>query len=589
MYGHRRLSSALRTPTTAEILIFAVVGFMIYGVIATAQRWTGELRPTVEIDLSLNSLPVYTVYSLFRGLIAYAISLSFTFVIGYLAARNRIAERIILPLLDIGQSIPVLGFLPGLVLGLIAIFPNTNIGLELACILMIFTGQVWNLTFAFYASLKAVPTQLREMGEIVGMSRLRRVFSVDLPFASTALAWNSLISMAGGWFFLTICESFTLGDREFHLPGLGSYMAIAIEQGNRSAIISGLLAMLLVILVMDFLIWRPIIAWTGRFREERSAGDPAEIPFVSLLLKESRFVQAVASFLMENFRRFRAWRSEKKRNLTEQEEAEVQVPLSKRWARWWKRRPVLKGAVQVLLSLGLAVFAFWVVGRLYTMMAPLLWSDWALILKGTVLTFVRVFLALILATAWTLPVGIAIGLSPKLTRIFQPIIQAAASFPAPMLYPIVLTVFLWLGVGLAWSSVFLMLLGMQWYILFNVLAGAVGISAEHRQNFQLMGVSTRDKWWALYIPSVFPSLITGWVAAAGGAWNASIVAEFLHFKGESLSTLGLGSIISQATIQGNYPLLCASLLVMIVSVVGFNRLVWHRLFQLSESRYRFER
>ena len=588
MYGQRGLSSALRGPTTAEILVLAVVGFLIYGVIATAQRWTAELSPSITIDLSLRALPTYAVYSLFRAFIAYGVSLAFTLVVGYAAAKNKIAERIILPLLDIGQSIPVLGFLPGLVLSLTYLFPHTNTGLELACILAVFTGQVWNLTFAFYASVKAVPTQIQEMSEIAGMSRMRRLFSIELPYSATGLAWNSLMSMAGGWFFITVSESFTFGDKDFHLPGLGSYMAIAMEKGDQVAIIAGVSAMLFLILSLDFLLWRPIIAWTGRFQADQGSTTDTDIPFVSLLLKESRVVKALVNFVSETFKEVRAKMSERRAGEIERQKT-PKADRSRRLKRWWKKSPAARRASQVLLSLALGIFAFYVIGQLYTLIAPLRWPSWRLVLEGTLATSLRVFFGLVLATIWTVPVGIAIGLSPRATKILQPIVQLAASFPAPMLYPIILTFFGWMSIGLTFSSLFLMMFGIQWYILFNVLSGAMGISSDYRQNFRLLNLGRREHWLGLYIPSVFPSLVTGWVTAAGGAWNASIISEAVRYRGENLNTLGLGSVISQATAKGDYPLLCASLLVMVVTVVGLNRLVWKRLYHLAETRYRFDR
>jgi NitT/TauT family transport system permease protein len=566
-----------------DFVVFGLLAFVIYGTMATAQRWNGQLRPDLEIDIRLRALPLYAVYSLFRGIIAYLVSLSFTLIIGYAAAKSKICERFILPLLDIGQSVPVLGFLPGLVLGLITLFPRTNVGLELACILMIFTGQVWNMTFSYYASLKAIPKQLYEMVDVVGLRRRQRLVHVELPFAATGLAWNSLMSMAGGWFFLTICESFTLGDKNFRLPGLGSYMATAIERGNGHAMVLGTVAMIVVIVLMDFFVWRPIISWTGRFRLEEQQNQSLRLPFISLLLRESEMVHN----MIELVKRWRQrWR-----------ESRLAKPLVQRTTSVVKRVPRkiqarnrwLKRAGE-LAAYGLAGIAgFWIMVRLFGLMGQLPTADWWIIVKSTLLTLFRVMGAIIIGTLWCVPAAIGIGLSPRLTQFFQPIIQVLASFPAPMLYPIAIFVIQKLGLGLGFGSCLLMLLGVQWYIMFNALAGATGISTELREAFGLMKVSGKLRWIILYLPSIFPSLVTGWVTAAGGAWNASIVSEYVQYKGETLSTVGIGALISHATSTANYPLLSACLFVMIVTVVLFNRTVWRRFYYLAEHRFRFER
>lgn len=575
-----------------DLLVVALIGLILYGMIATAQRWDSAFQPEVTIDLSLASLPLYSLYSLFRALIAYFMSLGFTLSFGYLAAKNRFAERLIIPMLDIGQSIPVLGFLPGLVLGLVALFPRTNVGLELACVIMIFTGQVWNMTFSYISSLKAVPDQLHEMASNVGLGRLRRLLRIELPCAATGLAWNSLMSMAGGWFFLTVCESFTLGSRDFRVPGLGSYMALAIERGNRPAMIAGVSAMVIMILFMDFVVWRPIIAWTAKFRLSESRDEFTDIPFMSMLLKGSPFFQKIIDAWMGLLGR-----------LSRDRETEVASTARLRLDAFVARNPggKRKRILQLLKLfdsskflqgwvLGLLFAAlFFISGKVFRLIEPLRWVDWREIIVGTGFTFIRVIFALLVASIWAVPAGIWIGLSPRWTRIFQPLIQLGASFPAPMLYPLALVVFTAFGMGLGFSSSLLMLLGVQWYVLFNVLAGAIGISQDLRESFRLIGISRRTAWLKLYLPSVFPSLVTGWVTAAGGAWNASIVSEYIQFRGSTLKTRGLGALISEATASGNFPLLAACLIAMIVAVVTINRAVWGQAYRLAETRFRFER
>lgn len=564
--------------TLYDFVAITCIAFLLYGVVATAKRWSGVLTPSEPISLSFNKLPLYAVYSLFRNFAAYFVSFAFAIVTGYIAAKNKTAEKIILPLLDIGQSIPVLGFLPGLVLGLIGLFPNSNFGLEVACILMIATSQTWNMCFSFHASLKGVPESIQEMSTIAGLSRPQRLFKIELPYAATGLAWNSLVSMAGGWFFLTVCEAFTLENRNFRLPGLGSYMATAIEQGNRGAMGAGIAAMFVVIVLLDFLVWRPIVAWTAKFKaDDENTEGGEEIPFMSLLLKESPVVQEILNFfkglfshlgLMTLFRR----------------------PHIPRYARIQFERFSRKGftAVKILLATLFFIFAFSVIGKLYVLLSTLTIREGKLIIVGSLYSFLRVFSSVAIASLWTIPVGILTGLSPRLTRILQPIIQVAASFPAPMIFPLVLVVLSYFGVRMGIGASLLMLVAVQWYMLFNVLAGSIGISHQLRDSFRLMGVSKKDTWLKLYLPSIFPSLVTGWITATGSAWNASIVSEYMEVNNKIEYTLGLGSLISNATAHANYDVLGASLLMMVMIVVATNRLLWQPLLQISETRFQME-
>ncbi len=588
-YGSAVISTSVNRPIfrafhLVDLIVVGMLAFLIYGSVVTAQRWSGELQPNISIELSFAALPQYGIYSLFRASLAYVLSLVFSLVFGYLAARYRRAEQIILPLLDIGQSIPVIGFLPGLVLGLMSLFSEHNLGLELACILMIFTGQVWNLAFSFYSSMKGVPKNFHEMSANVSLSWWQKFVLVELPFSASGLAWNSLMSMAGGWFFLTICEAFTLGGKEFRLPGLGSYMAVAIEQGDVRAMLGGFAAMIVLILGMDFVIWRPIIAWTRRFRLDESPETYQEIPFMQLLLQESKIVRIVDHLLKYVwYPRFHGRQKKRKRSYIGSFVQKISDKIDE--VEWLDHFQVF-GRLFLLAGI---IFVLWVSSKIFNYIEGITIDEGILIVKSTGLTLIRVLGCLLVSTVWTVPFGLWVGLSAERTRIFQPLIQLAASFPAPMLYPLVLTVLNFLGIGLGFGSGVLMLLGVQWYVLFNVLAGATMISRELRETFLLVGLSKTDTWKNLYIPSILPNLVTGLVTAAGGAWNASIVAEYLHYKNQVQSTMGLGALISEATAQGNYSLLAGSLVAMMVVVVGFNRLVWHRIYDWVDRRFRFER
>jgi NitT/TauT family transport system permease protein len=574
----------LRTFHFVDLVVIGLLAFLIYGSVVTAQRWSGELQPNISIDLSFSALPLYGIYSLFRASLAYGFSLLFSLVMGYLAARYRRAEQMILPMLDIGQSIPVTGFLPGLVLGLMSVFSKSNLGLELACILMIFTGQVWNLTFSFYSSMKTVPKNFHEMSANVSLSWWQKFVLVELPFSASGLAWNSLMSMAGGWFFLTICEAFTLGGKQFRLPGLGSYMAVAIEQNDNRAMVGGFVAMIILILSMDFVIWRPIIAWTRRFRLDEAPEDFQDIPFMQLLLQESKIVRLVNHFIRDiELPKWRFLAKRRRRSL-----------LSVWWQNLSNRIDEIEwldhfqvfGRLFMLVAI---LFVLWASSKIFNFIEGLTVAEVILILKSASLTLLRVFGCLVVSTLWTVPFGLWVGLSPERTRFFQPLIQLAASFPTPMIYPLVMVVLQFLGIGLGFGSAVLMLLGVQWYVLFNVLAGATMISRELQETFKLVGLSKADTWKNLYIPSILPNLVTGLVTASGGAWNASIVAEYVHHNNRIDTTMGLGALISESTAQGNYSLLAGSLVAMMAIVVSLNRIVWHQAFEWVDRRFRFER
>ena len=565
-----------------DAMVSGILVLIIYGTISMAQRWTSGLQIDVPIDLGSRSLLLYSLLSLNRAMIAYVLSLIFTLVFGYWAGKSKTAERSILPLLDIGQSIPVLGFLPGLVLGLISVFPRSNTGIELACILMIFTGQVWNMAFSFYASVKAVPTQFHELSANIMLSPMQKLKDVELPYSASGLAWNSLMSMAGGWFFLTVCEAFTLGDKQFRLPGLGSYMAVAIEKGDKMGMIKGVTAMIIVIVAVDFVLWRPIIAWTRKFRLDEQSEESQDIPFMQLLYEDSR-ISRILNYLGHYF-----WYAFG--GISQRVSDSFRGKLPKRKTKIF---PLLveifdkiPNFVWMLFFIPIVII---IIGRLYLLLEPLKLPMVIQIISATLRTLVRVIFALGVSVVWTVPFAIWVGMSPKLTKFFQPLVQIAASFPAPMLYPLVLGILATWKIDIGYSSAVLMLLGVQWYVLFNVLAGATTISKELIDMYNLIGVSRLDAWKTLYIPSILPNLVTGVVTAVGGAWNASIVAEYMQYEGKTLAANGLGSLISEATAKGNYPMLGGGLVAMVVVVVALNNFVWRPLYAVVGRRYRFER
>ncbi len=548
-----------------DVALLAALVAAAFGLVRVAREWTGGYREAVEIDLSLLALPRYALLSLSRGLVAYALSLAFTLGYGYWAAKDRVAERVLVPLLDILQSVPVLGFMPAVVLALVAAFPRTNVGLELAAVVMIFTGQVWNMTFSYYHALRSIPRDMGEVGALYAFGPWLRLRWIELPSATIGLVWNSMMSMAGGWFFLMVSEAFVLGAHDFRLPGLGAYMSVAAARGDRVAMAGGVAAMAAMVVLLDQLLWRPVVVWAQKFRMEESGQAEPMRSWFHDVLRHSRLA---------------AW-------------------LGRRHDRGFARpRPVRHAPARasgagrlasvILLAALLALLAWGAVSMMH-LLAAVGWTDVVHVAAAAGLTLVRVLAAVALGTLWTVPAGIAIGLSPRLSRTLQPVVQVVASFPAPMLFPAVVLALRAAGVSLGVGSVVLMLLGTQWYVLFNVIAGATAIPADLREVASAFGFSRWQRFRRLYLPAVFTYLVTGWVTAAGGAWNASIVSEYVSTGGQVLAAHGLGSTISLAAAEGDFPRLGAAVSVMALLVVAFNRLVWRRLHALGEERFTLSR
>ncbi len=552
-----------------DFVVIIALGGILFGVIDLAHYWTGEeSRPAIEISLAPAALVQYTFFSLFRGLFAYAISLGFTLFYGYWAAKDKLAARILIPLLDILQSIPVLGFMPGLVLALVALFPHSNLGLELAAIIMIFTGQAWNMTFSFYQSLRSVPHDLNEVATVYHFNWWERLRHTEIPFATVGLVWNSMMSMAGGWFFLMINESFVLGNKDFKLPGIGSYMSVAVAKGNVPAMIWAVFAMILMIVLLDQFLWRPVVVWSQKFRVE-----------------EGGYQEAMSSWLLNLFQNSRILRKIK-RMIKGQAVSEYKIASPKTFSAYRIQIPAIftKSLSTILFTLLLGVLSLGAL-RLVRLIWGVPYHEWLKIVSFAFLTLSRVLTATALGTLWAVPAGLAIGLSPRLSRIFQPIVQVAASFPAPMLFPAAIALLKIMGIPLNWGSIVLMLLGTQWYILFNVIAGSMAIPADLKEAARSYSIKGWQRFTRIYLPAIFPYLVTGWVTAAGGAWNTSIVSEYVTFKGQVLTAWGLGAFISQAAEKANFSNLAAGIMVMSTVVIIFNRTVWHSCYQLAERRF----
>ncbi len=541
-----------------------------------ASLWTAPLAMHVEIDLSPSALPGYALASVIRMTAAYVLSMAFSLIYGRLTASGPWAERLLLPVLDILQSIPILSFMPGVVLALVALFPRNNVGLELAAIVLIFTSQAWNLAFSFYQSMRTIPNELREAATIARLGSWRRFTKLELPFATIGLVWNSMISWAGGWFFLMAAEQFTLGDKDFRLPGLGSFLKTAADAGDVFALVLGLAMLIAIIVILDQLLWRPLVAWSEKFRFEQTESGEVATSAVLTALRRSRLLEwleergtpALAD-AFEQLTRFARRPRAPSGSIKTQQQGRARV-----------------GQVVVLVVLaGGAVWGIIAIARLLAGLTP---DDWGSLPGAAGATLVRTFAALLIGTLWTVPLGVRIGLNPRLARRAQPLVQMAASIPATALFPVLLLVFLGLPGGLNVAAVALMLLGTQWYLLFNVIAGAQSIPSDLREAAVIYHVSGWRRWRTLILPAIFPYLITGLITATGGAWNASIVSEYVTFGNQTFQTVGLGSLIADAANGANFARLAAGTLAMAFLVLTINRFLWRRLYKTAEQRFHLD-
>jgi NitT/TauT family transport system permease protein len=566
-----RLSTKASSLLTDLPVAFAGLA-LFYGLLSLAHYWGAPLNTRTQIDLHAKALPMYAMFSVARIAAAYAFSLLLSLLYGYVAAHSAKAERLMIPLLDTLQSIPVLCFLPGVMISMVALFPTKQFGLELGSILLIFTGQVWNMAFSVYSSLKNIPREMLEAAQLYRLSRWQRFIQLELPHTAIGLIWNSMMSVAGAWFSLMVCEMFVLGDRDLRLPGLGSYLQSASNAGATRSIVWGLLVMVAVIVLIDQIVWRPIIAWSEKFKFEQL--EASEIPSSPVLafLRRSKLLSRAARVSIEPAR-------EALTLYFARAHAEPRPYPHKGGLAKWSARVLL------LLTLAGVLYA---IGEMSLTLTNLSRAELHDIFWGAGATFLRIELTLALSALWTIPAGVFIGLKPKLAAIAQPLAQIAASVPAPALFPIVLLLLIRIGGGLGIASIVLLLLGTQWYILFNVIAGASAIPADLKEVCEVFHLSKAQRWRKLLLPAIFPYLITGFVTASGGAWNASIIAEYFRFRGRTLSITGLGAVISRATDAGNFPVLLGATVVISATVVTINRLIWRRLYSLASTKFKLE-
>lgn len=553
-----------------DVFVLVSIFLLIYGGVRLARAAPLAIQGP-EISLEPRILPLYTSLSVGRMLVAYLLSLIFTFIYGRVAANNKRAESVLMPLLDVLQSVPLLSFLPVVLLSFSAILPE-NLAAELASIVLIFTGQVWNLTYAWYQSLTTIPNELNEASTIYRLNPWLRFKTLELPFAAVSLIWNSLMSWSGGWFFLMAAEIFTVGQRDFRLPGLGAYLHEAANQGNLIALAWGIGTLIAVIVALDQLVWRPLLTWGDRFKLEMTSSDTESSAWFYDLIRSSRLVGWFQGRILQPL--------SDGLDMTTIRRSPSQFVAAKRQMK----RP-LRARFVTLLFTGLLAFGTY---RGVLMMSALPLFQWAGIGVGILATLLRVLTALGIALLWTIPVGVAIGSVQNRASFLQPIVQIAASVPATALFPVFLLFLLQLPAGLNIAAVTLMLMGTQWYLLFNIIAGTTAIPKDLRNTVAMLQLSRQERWRTLILPALFPFIITGAITASGGAWNACILAEYVQFGGKTYQTTGIGSIIAQASATGNYALLLAATMSMILTVVAINRLVWRRLYRLAEEQYRLQ-
>jgi NitT/TauT family transport system permease protein len=554
-----------------DVAVFVAIAVLLIGVLRLAHDLNASSATAHVAVISTRAveLPYYAARSLLRMFVALFASVVFTFVYATAAARIRRARVVLVPILDILQSVPVLGFLAVTITFFMALFPGSVLGLECASVFAIFTSQAWNMTFSMYHSLITQPAELDEAARMFRLTKWERFWRLDVPSSMIGLVWNGMMSFGGGWFFLAASEAISVGNKTYTLPGIGSYVQAAVDKGDLGEVGVGIAVMVVLVVGVNVLFWRPLVAYAEKFRVETSESAQPPKSYVLDLLRQSHVPDYMAR------------------------------PL----------RPVVRGLDRVTRPFGLAEYPLFTSARkrrsgdiVFAVVTGglVLWG----VYRGVtyfdrtsgfgqfvhcfglgLLTFVRVVVVVAVSTLIWVPVGVKIGMSQRLSRYAQPVVQVLASFPAILLFPFAIVVFLALGISLNFGGILLMALGAQWYILFNVIAGASAIPNELRELVAQFRFPWKQRWRQLALPGVFPFYVTGGITAAGGAWNASIVAEIATYGKHHLVASGLGAYIAEATTKGDFPEVLTGIIVMSFYVVVVNRLLWRPLYHLAETRY----
>jgi len=561
-------------PNQWDLIAFAAILAVLT---AIAKSYHGISAPlpapnTSPISLDYWQLPFYAFRTVLRMFAALAASLVFTFTYATLAAKSRRAEMVLIPALDVLQSVPILGFLSFTVTFFLGLFPGNTLGAELAAIFAIFTSQAWNMAFSFYQSLRTVPEDLHEVARGFRLTGWQKFWQLEAPFAMPGLIWNTMMSMSGGWFFVVASEAITVGDTTIALPGVGSYIAKANDEGNWRAIGAAVLTMGVVILLYDQLLFRPIVAWAAKFRVELSESQEVESSWVLNLIKRTRWLKLGFAPIAAGLRRLSFLPLSFPRLLPETGKKKAQDPSR------------IVDALFILAIVAIAVWAAWL--TISYIATELNWSEVGRVFVLTFYTLIRVVLLMALATAVWLPISVLIGLRPRWAEAVQPIAQFLAAFPVNLLFGAAVSLVLAYNLNPnIWLS-FLIIFGTQWYIVFNTIGGAAAFPNDLREaaaNFHVRGW----QWWKqVILPGVMPYYLTGAITASGGSWNASIVAEYVRWKDHTVVAQGVGSYIAEATDKGDFPRIVLGVAMMSLFVTLFNRLFWRRLYAYAERRLR---
>ncbi|HXZ01683.1 MAG TPA: ABC transporter permease subunit [Stellaceae bacterium] len=530
----------------------------------------GEALP---LSLDPSHLPEYGLRTVLRMALALAASLVFSLAYAALAAKSKRAEKLLIPVLDILQSVPILGFLSITVTGFIALFPGSLMGYECAAIFAIFTSQAWNMTFSLYQSFLGVPQDLREAARMYHLSPWQSFWQLEVPFALPGLVWNMMMSVSGGWFFVVASEAISVAGQDVKLPGIGSYIALAIDRRDLAAVGYAILAMLVLILIYDQLLFRPLLAWCQRFKVEAIGTDEIEPPWFLTMLQRARLFHLLRT-LLDEIVSLASWAAKRAR------------PPRARLRRHPFARPRLVDFVWNGLLLAGSLYA--VVAVVRFVHAEVGWQEVLHVFLLGLATLVRVIVLIALAALIWVPIGVWIGLRPRLARRVQPVVQFLAAFPANLFFPVAVVAILRFHLNVEiWVSP-LMILGTQWYILFNVIAGTLALPTDYQFVASNLGVSRLLWWRRLVLPGIFPAFVTGAVTASGGSWNASIVSEVVRWGDTTLVATGIGAYIAAETETGDFPRIALGITVLCLYVLLFNRLLWRRLYNLAEERLRLD-
>ncbi len=564
-------------PNVYDLVVFILIAGVFVALAHGAREMGAPLSKldVAPVTLDPANLPDYALRTTLRMFAAILASLLFTFTVGTLAAKSRKAELVIVPALDILQSVPILGFLTFTVIFFMRMFPGSQLGAECAAIFAIFTSQAWNMAFSYYQSMRAIPSDLDEMTRHFRLSPWLRFVRLELPFSAPGLIWNTMMSMSGGWFFVVASEAIGVGDTRVNLPGIGSWLALAIAEKDIAAVALAVAAMAVVILVYDQLIFRPIVAWADKFRFEQTAAQQRPRSWVFDLVRRARVIKRMFAPVAGLGTGLRT------RITGLQSKASVSPgrPMSPGLAK------AADAAWLAVVVVGTGVVLWFVVRYLR---ANLGMADVAEAVGLGFLTLTRVAVLIAVASLIWVPIGVWLGLRPRAAARAQPIAQFLAAFPANVLFPIAVVAIVSLRLDPdIWLSP-LMVLGTQWYILFNVVAGASALPTDLREASTIYRLRSRQWWSKVILPGIFPYYVTGALTASGGSWNASIVAEVASWGDTRLEAAGLGAFIAKATDAGDYPRVVLGVAVMSIFVVTINRLLWRRLYTLAARRYRID-